>query len=374
MAEYLIIGVLVAIIIIVALRYFGGSIKGQFQNATDAINAPQERQLAAASNESEGSGTLRTAGGSLDSGKDGGGGGGGGASSKSASDARSAQLSALRAAPVGSDEGSTVSQLKIDWKLLAVLGGIACAIGIYVVFRMTKDKKKDGKKKKKKKFSLGSPEGEQGQAIVEFTISAITFFFVILGVIQLAMVLNAYALVRYAAYNAARAAIVHASDPDKRNEMMQEAARLSLLAVFPRHGRADHQLGFAENYLGAKATDTDPAMTFFNEPITEVKIINNLNLPPGTVVTFDDPAQAERGIITVQVVHRYELVIPMVNRMLFYLYRQFREEGGYQGESVDRVAYLTDKLRRTGDFKDIEYRIPIVAHYTMRLQDDYVVE
>lgn len=370
MAEYVIIGIVVAIVIIVALRMFGGSIKDQFQNATDAINAPQDKQLA--SNSGDDTVSSRTsAGGALDSGKESGkksgaiesGGGGHGA-----------QVSALKDAPVG-DEESVVGEIAIDWQLLAVLAAIVCGLGIYIVFRVNKDKKKTAKKKKKK-FTLFPPDAnEGGQAIAEFVISAITFFFVILGVIQLAMVLNAYALVRYAAYNAARAAIVHAHDPDHLKEMMQEAARLSLVAVFPRHGRADHQLGFAENYLGAKATDTDPSLTFFNEPITEVSIVNNQNLPPGTVVTFDDPAQAERGIITVQVVHRYELVIPLVNRILFYLYKQYREEGGYQGESVDRVAMLSDRMRREGgEFHDIEYRIPIVAHYTMRLQDDYVVE
>ena len=82
-------------------------------------------------------------------------------------------------------------------------------------------------------------QDEKGQALAEFVIVVITLLFTILGVIQLALALNAYSLVRYAAYNAARAASVHSGSQEK----MEDAARISLLAIFPRHGRADHRLG-----------------------------------------------------------------------------------------------------------------------------------
>lgn len=203
--------------------------------------------------------------------------------------------------------------------------------------------------------------------MAEFVISCITFLFCIMAIIQLALVLNAYALVRYAAYNAARAGIVWGGDQEK----MAEAARVSLLAVFPRHGRADHLRGLTENYLAAQATDSTGALTFFGDPITETSIINQDELTCGTTITFDDPAQAEEATITVQVIHRYELVIPLVNRLAFWIYMKFRSGQGYQGETVDYLAAQTDKMRRTGEFKNIEYRIPLVAHYTMRLHSDY---
>ena len=168
----------------------------------------------------------------------------------------------------------------------------------------------------------------------------------------------------------ARAGIVHNGNLEK----MREAARLSLVSIFPRHGRADHVRGYVENYLGARATDSSPAFGYFGKPITEVKIVNNRNLAPGTIITFDDPAQAQSAVITVQVVHHYELVVPLVNRMVFYVYKLMREGPGYQGQSLDNLAAVTDQKRRTGDLRDIEYRIPLVAHYTMRLQSDYEVE
>lgn len=219
-------------------------------------------------------------------------------------------------------------------------------------------------KKEDRSGILSRTPAEGGQAIVEFTFIAITFLFVILGVIQLAMVLNAYSMVRYAAYNAARAAIVHGGSPEK----MREAARLSLVATFPRHGVADQRRGYMENYYAARDTDHVAGLKYFGKPITSVAVVNH---DCGGVVTFDDPADSDRGLITVQVVHQYQLVIPMVNRMVFWLYHLMDSGGSYGGQSLDYIAQQTDKERRGGEFYHIEYRIPLVAHYTMRLQSDY---
>ena len=220
------------------------------------------------------------------------------------------------------------------------------------------------------KFEVASRTVDQaGQAIVEFLFVAITFLFCTLGIIQLAMVLNAYSLVRYAAYNAARAAIVHGGNHDT----MQEAARLSLVATFPKHGRADHRRGFDDNYTAAQASDTIPGRTYFNKPITSVQILDS-GIPCGTVVAFDDPRDADRALITVQVVHQYQLVIPLVNRLTFWLWWKLESGGTYGGESLDKVAQVTDRMRRSGEFTTADYRIPLVAHYTMRMQSDYAAE
>lgn len=210
-----------------------------------------------------------------------------------------------------------------------------------------------------------SASTQAGQAIVEFVLAAITFLFVILGVIQLALCLNAQALVQYAAYNAARAAAVHGGDQKK----MEEAARLSLIAIFPRHGIADTAAGFTDNYLGAVASDKLPGLTYFNfdEPITTARITN---IPCNTTVTFDDFTEADNQLITVEVVHHYELVIPLVNRIVFYVRKMVKGGQGYSGEGIDTLAAAADKERRTGTFKDVEFRIPLVAHYTIRMQSD----
>jgi hypothetical protein len=154
-----------------------------------------------------------------------------------------------------------------------------------------------------------------------------------------------------------------------------------LLSVFPSHGRADHIKGLTENYLAAKATDDDTNYYTYtvngitrSEKITEVKILDNRGVDNGEVVTFDDPTQAPKALITVEVTHRYQMVIPLVNRILFFIYHKFieRKSGGvgYNGESLMYLSNETDKLRRSGGLEG-EYRYPLVAHYTMRLQSDY---
>lgn len=210
-------------------------------------------------------------------------------------------------------------------------------------------------------------ERESGQAIAEFVISAITFLFVILTVIQLALVLNAYSLVRYAAYNAARAGIVHSAD----QSTMEEAARISLLSIFPGHGRADHVRGVTDNYLAARLTDHEAVFADEGRPITEVTVLARPE-QCGRLITFDDPSEAKDAVLTVQVVHRYQLVIPLTNRIFYWVYRRFRSGEGYQNQSVDALARITHQERLPGrELHDIEYRIPLVAHYTMRMQSDF---
>ena len=210
---------------------------------------------------------------------------------------------------------------------------------------------------------------ERGQGMVEFLFVAITFLFTILGIIQLAMALNAYSLVQYAAYNAARAGIVH----NGSKERMQEAARLSLVATFPHHGRADHRRGFTENYLAALDTDQDDSLTHQGVPITDVKILHKDAYNCGNVVTFDDYLQSANSLLTVQVVHHYELVIPLVNRIVYSIYDRYVSGDPWAGEEdLLQISAQTDRERRGGEYQDIEYRIPLVATYTMRQQSDFV--
>lgn len=388
LAEYLVIVILVAIGVLIALRVFGGSISEKFETATEQVTKLEtgaESTIGVGSGESgtktqssdTGKSQSGSSGGSSSEGKSESSGKSGASGGSGGNQSLSSKVDELKPDPVGGGSGSAFDDIQLSWGTLMFIGGIVCAVGVYIVMRVTSDDKKKKEKKpekkaKKKMFSLGKRGGggggaESGQAMVEFVLSAITFFFCILGVLQLALCLNAYALVRYAAYNAARAGSVHGGDKD----VMQDAARISLLAVFPKHGVADHRRGITENYLAAKATDTDTANTYYNEPITEVNIINNNGVGGGELITFDDSAQTPKQTITVQVIHRYELVIPLVNRILFYVYTRFREAGGYSGESLNFLSATTDKMRRTGDFKDIEYRIPLISHYTIRLQSDY---
>src|SRR3954454_5158913 len=74
--------------------------------------------------------------------------------------------------------------------------------------------------------------GESGQAIVEAAFVLPAMIFLILCAIQLTQIQQARLLTEYAAFNAARAGIVHNGDPDP----MHDAA---LLSVLPSTHRTD---------------------------------------------------------------------------------------------------------------------------------------
>ena len=375
LAEYLVIAVIVAIVVIVGIRYFGGTITNQFENVSGTIDSPTGAKIGEGGGQNSGG----PGGDSKAGGDDGVNTSGGDRKGKTARAQNSSRNIDQEIAALNNEtetEGRPIDSIDLDWKWLLIIGGLISVVAVWFVFSsLDKEKKKEKKaeKKKSRKGFLarfrGPKGGEGGQAMVEFVLSAITFLFVILGVIQMALMLNAYSLVRYAAFNAARAAAVHGGDEDK----MKEAARLSLVAIFPRHGRADHVAGFVDNYLGAKLTDSNPLGTVGDGAITQVKILDNNSVGSGNVVTFDDYTEGGKGVITVQVVHYYELVIPLVNRILYFVYKRFQLGIGGLGVGGDDIIELsasTDKLRRTGLLSGLEYRVPIVAHYTIRMQSD----
>jgi Flp pilus assembly pilin Flp len=363
MTEYLVIVIVVAVAVIIGLRSFGGSVSGSFEEAKEEIGAMKRGgSLSYSSPDNRSEAPPSSAAMLVPPSSD------AEAGRSSASGANSDTLAALRPAGVGDREIAISREVPFDWRKLAGIGAVFCLFGVAVVFLKRGGKKKKRKKRSRRENAGGEDHrGEDGQALAEFTLIAITFLFVVLGVMQLALALNAYAMVRYAAYNAARAAIVHGGDEAK----MKEAARLSLVAIFPTHGRADHLKGFTENYLAAAATDW---MVDLGEgPITSVRILNNKSLDSGHTVLFDDAPESANANITVEVKH-YQLVIPLVNRILYYVYTRFLFHGSTAGETLDSLARKTDTLRRGGgELANREYRIPLVAHYTMRLQSDYEV-
>jgi hypothetical protein len=72
--------------------------------------------------------------------------------------------------------------------------------------------------------------GERGQVLVEAAIVMPVMVFVVLGALQLALLQHARVMTEYAAYNAARAGIVHNADWN----MMRNAATWSVLPIYRR--------------------------------------------------------------------------------------------------------------------------------------------
>ena len=204
---------------------------------------------------------------------------------------------------------------------------------------------------------------QSGQAIVEFLFCAITFLFVLLGTLQLVLVLNAQIAVNYASYSAARAAIVSGCGLAP----MQIAARMALAPIFPRHGRAATARGYMDNFSGANSVDTYTQWWGIEgQPITKVEIVSGLTR--GATTTFDDPFYGTRTAIKVRVVHQYELIMPLVNAILFKT-MELGRQNKIRGRDIDAMAKqaMRSRILRT---RFSGYRIPLVSTYTMHLQSD----
>ncbi len=100
--------------------------------------------------------------------------------------------------------------------------------------------------------------GEQGQAMVEFTLVAPTLIFMMLGILQLGMLQHAQVLTEYAAFMAARAGIVHNGDPKE----MERAAFMALLPTITKVYDGDGT--FANVLLKVKAYEELGMKAFFS--------------------------------------------------------------------------------------------------------------
>jgi hypothetical protein len=197
--------------------------------------------------------------------------------------------------------------------------------------------------------------GNRGQGMLEFVFATLLALSIILGVIQLALVFNAHNMVKLAAFNAARAAIVARDDnpeePVKFQQMVDKAriaAFITLLPVIPDlHGILPDSLANTpsslQNLLGLNAGNpaAGGALGVFAERAVgvimeylaiTVKFVrvdqdgdadamtaqDFANMDPGRGrVEFDDRDQADNNLLKVVVSWNYPLVVPFANRIFF---------------------------------------------------------
>ena len=158
---------------------------------------------------------------------------------------------------------------------------------------------------------------ESGQAIVEAAFVLPAMIFLILCAIQLAQIQQARILAEYAAFNAARAGIVHNGDP----EVMRSAA---LLSVLPSAGRTDNLEKVGETFVALKAKDA--LLSPFGAPLVRVfvhgpkradfaKYGAHLN---GREIDFDDvrPGATDATLLEIQVRYLYEMHVPFANKLI----------------------------------------------------------
>jgi hypothetical protein len=164
---------------------------------------------------------------------------------------------------------------------------------------------------------LAMRRGESGQAIVEAAFVLPAMVFLILCAIQLAQIQQARLLAEYAAFNAARAGIVHSGDP----VVMHDAA---LLSVSPSAGRTDNFTSLSETLVKLKARDA--ILGAFGAPVVRVFVHGpkradfarygaHLN---GREIDFDDvrPGATEATLLEIQVRYLYEMHVPFANKLI----------------------------------------------------------
>lgn len=259
---------------------------------------------------------------------------------------------------------------------------------------------------------------ERGQVIVEQAIILPMMIFIVLGIVQLAMVQHARICTEYAAFNAARSGIVYNGDVKK----MERAAFLSII---PTLGRSDNWSSlfntfFKKALLAQFGADLADLLGF--DILAGMKMVQVTILPhpnPGIgdrlrvvnqqqhlnrkQIDFDDlrtrPALANQ--LTIRVRYYYQMRVPFANWMLHTMWLAAHVDamnlygggalrfvtpewtpGGFRtgvssntlivGKSVSKMGSdPQDPLRVVLQYRALgQYRLPINTYYTMRMQSN----
>jgi hypothetical protein len=274
--------------------------------------------------------------------------------------------------------------------------------------------------------------GERAQAMLEYMIAVLLAVVIILGIIQLGLLYNASSMVKLAAFNAARAAIVargeKPEDPVTLKQMQEKAcwaAAVTLIPVMPEiQGRvptslfsapsqvadlignlsAAQGLGVGAELLGCAAPGLPDALKMikvqFVQPKSDPQADGATITSIDDKIEFDDPGKSPQddvsdNVIKVYVEWKYPLVIPFINKILFSLLNPKLYAGlylatesgadpllaakiaafGAQEALVWTIGLPFERLRQKSGLSDFAwslliYRVPVRATYVMRMQWD----
>ena len=244
--------------------------------------------------------------------------------------------------------------------------------------------------------------------MTEFIIAFGLGFFMILGTIQMGLVYNAHSILKLAAFNAARAAIVERPEnvekPVTVDEMKSTAkleAWFTILPVIPWiQGRIDpsgnlalkmqvlHQaaaatptnsiarqlalrgllLALGGNFAARaeRISDEFGELTVTIHPAE--KALKSFDLftdsfkPGSQALEFDDRVNNRSALVRVVVRWDYPLLIPFVDRVIFVASGQGSTAGNKPAWAVGTHLYKTQGNE--------PFRIPLFASYVMRMQWD----
>lgn len=263
----------------------------------------------------------------------------------------------------------------------------------------------------------------RGQAMLEYFIAVLLAVVIILGIIQMSLVFNAHSMVKLAAYNAARAAIVargdKPEDPVTLDEMKSKArlaAVMTLIPVMPEiQGRVPTSLMSAPNQVADLVGNLDgmnalglglevsgalssfggiaPIQVKFVDPAKDPQA-DDAEISIGSTIEFDDKSKSPKdgissNVIKVYVQWYYPLVIPFINKIIFSLANPTAYALAYAASTGQVVNSLLiaggqapqvmpiwvmgisfEKGAAAAIPAILKYRIPLRATYVMRMQWD----
>ena len=256
-----------------------------------------------------------------------------------------------------------------------------------------------------------SATGESGQALVEAALILPAMIFLILCMFQLTLLQQARIMVEYAAFNAARAGVVHNANNGAKGPIggvdgpMRDAAVWSIL---PSFGRTDSftTLGAAK----VKYEAHDLALRALGLPQIRVAVLNphvadfnalgaHLNRQE---IDFDDvrPQAQAATLLSLQVRYLFELKVPFANKMVqsIWLASQVGLLRLWQGSDLTSPRFASqtgqDAVALTGNAalgrgaladgipgglnisalaglaRQNRFYLPVNAWYTMRMQSN----
>lgn len=266
------------------------------------------------------------------------------------------------------------------------------------------------------------PARESGQAAVEAALVVPMMVFLVLGIIQLAMMHQARMMTEYAAYRAARAGIVNHGHCGK----MYKSALLSVVPTLGPPvsiggttlvpGRADNILYAKALFMAYKESDDKvkdgKGRKYFGSevPVLQVEVVNPRQNQLASIfntygsrmerkeIDFDDIRDSTviaANLLSVRVTYYYEMRIPFANKLIHswwigYQYLsdlkgvQFDNKRALYG-SVDGTKYLEGRVATEsgirGELAKLALRplksvyvIPLVSTYSMRMQSNLMQE
>lgn len=241
-----------------------------------------------------------------------------------------------------------------------------------------------------RRSSFQHQRSDGGQAALESALVLPLFVFLILGILQLALMHQARLLAKYAAYRAVRVGALHDADVG----LMEKEALAVLLPMVGQNGGAGADVikpvNGATRYL-VKAENAEILANKMSDgglQYAQITICGpttaqvNGNAKDGEL-DFDDPTlssgdwgPSERSKLRVQLTFNYRLVIPFADWVILAASRNqavpYTLRLGKDGRDTDRAA-TDDVYWELAKQKKI-YVLPIRATYAMRMQSNLYVK